>query len=57
MMASHAAILRESPWKGLPDMTNKNGSDCPYKSSVQASSMATMLDTLYDLEKYMEDTQ
>ena len=33
MLASHAAILRVSPWKGLPELTNKNGSPCPRQMS------------------------
>ena len=52
MFASHAAILRESPWKGLPELTYRNGSPCQDSCPVQAWSMAAMLDVLYDLEQY-----
>ena len=52
MLASHAAILRDSPWKGLPELTNANGSPCQDSCPVQAWSMATMLDVLYDLDHY-----
>lgn len=52
MLASHAAILRGSLWKGLPELTNANGSPCQDSCPVQAWSMATMLDVLYDLEGY-----
>lgn len=51
MVASHAAVLRESPWKGLPEMTDKGGAQCEDRSPVQAWSMATMLEALYDLEE------
>jgi len=52
MLASHAAILRESTWKGLPELTNANGSPCQDGCPVQAWSMATMLEVLYDLDVY-----
>ena len=51
MVASHAAVLRESPWKGLPEMTNKDGAPCQDNCPIHACSMATMLEALYDLEK------
>lgn len=49
-VTSHAAILRESPWKGLPELTNKND------HAVQAWSVVAMLDVLYDLEQYKAAT-
>ena len=52
MLALHAAILRESPWKSLPQLTNKDGAPCQDSCPVQAWSMAAMLDVLYDLEQY-----
>jgi len=52
MLASHAAILRDSTWKGLPELTNANGSPCQDSCPVQAWSMATMLEVLYDLDVY-----
>ena len=52
MLASHATILWESPWKGLPELTNKDGAPCQDSCPVQAWSMAAMLDVLYDLEQY-----
>ena len=51
MMESHAAILKESPWKGLPELTNKNGAQCQDGCPVHASSMGSMLDAIYDLEE------
>ena len=56
ILASHAAILRESPWKGLPELTNKDGASCQDSCPVQAWSMATMLDVLYDLDQYSTAT-
>ena len=56
MLESHATILRESPWKGLPELTNKDGAPCQDSCPVQAWSMAAMLDVLYDLEPYKTAT-
>jgi len=52
MLASHTAILRDSAWKGLPELTNAHGAPCQDSCPVQAWSMATMLDVLYDLDVY-----
>ncbi|TRY95818.1 hypothetical protein DNTS_022038 [Danionella cerebrum] len=38
-----------SPWKGLPELTNENGNYCPFSCETQAWSIATVLETLYDL--------
>ena len=51
MQASHAAILRESPWRGLPQLTNKDGSPCQNSCPVHACAMGTMLDALYELDQ------
>ena len=50
ILSRHANTLRSSPWYGLPELTNKDGVDCGDSCPVQAWSMATLLDTLYDLE-------
>ncbi len=52
VLSSHAQALRDSPWKGLPELTNKDGSECPDSCPIQAWSMATLLDVLHDLEQY-----
>ena len=52
VLSGHAQALRDSPWKGLPELTNKDGSECSDSCPVQAWSMATLLDVLYDLEQF-----
>ena len=47
----HAQALQDSPWSGLPELTNQNGAKCPDSCPVQAWSMATLLDLMYDLDK------
>ncbi len=52
VLSSHAQALKDSPWKGLPELTNKDGSECSDSCPVQAWSMATLLDVLHDIEQY-----
>ncbi|KAK2733736.1 hypothetical protein FQN57_001963 [Myotisia sp. PD_48] len=40
--------LRASPWKGLTELTNKNGDFCADSSPTQAWSAACLLDLYYD---------
>lgn len=51
MLSAHAQAMRDSPWKGLPELTNKDGTECVDSCPVQAWSMATLLDVLYDLQQ------
>ena len=48
-LSAHAQALEDSPWAGLPELTNKDGVECADSCPVQAWSMATLLDVLYDL--------
>ncbi|KAJ5290665.1 uncharacterized protein N7443_010918 [Penicillium atrosanguineum] len=43
--------LRESPWKGLTELTNKNGEYCGDSSPTQAWSAGCLLDVYYDAAK------
>jgi len=50
LLSRHYAHLCTSPWLGLPELTNSNGAHCRDSNPIQAWSMATLLDTLYDLQ-------
>jgi glycogen debranching enzyme len=52
VLSTHAQALQDSPWKGLPELTNKDGTECVDSCPVQAWSMATILDVLHDLKQY-----
>ena len=52
VLSTHAQALQHSLWKGLPELTNKDGTECVDSCSVQAWSMATLLDVLHDLRQY-----
>lgn len=51
VLSAHAQALRDSPWKGLPELTNKDGAECSDSCPVQAWSMACLLDVLFDLQQ------
>ena len=36
---------------GLPELTNRGGEPCRDSNPIQAWSMATLLDTLYDIKE------
>ncbi|KAJ6165000.1 Glycogen debranching enzyme [Penicillium chermesinum] len=40
--------LRESPWRGLHELTNKNGEECRDSSPTQSWSAGCLLDLYYD---------
>ncbi|KAE8388292.1 glucanotransferase domain of glycogen debranching enzyme-domain-containing protein [Aspergillus alliaceus] len=44
--------LRESPWKGLTELTNKDGAHCSDSSPTQAWSAGCLLDLYYDASSY-----
>jgi len=51
VLSKHYSHLCNSPWLGLPELTNSKGSFCKDSNPIQCWSMATLLDTLYDLDK------
>lgn len=44
--------IHESPWQGLPELTNAHGAECYYSCPSQAWSSATALDALYDIYQH-----
>eukprot|EP00051_Salpingoeca_urceolata_P021084 m.324788 g.324788 ORF g.324788 m.324788 type:complete len:67 (-) comp19730_c1_seq20:2638-2838(-) len=50
MMTRYDRHLQTSPWKGLPELCNENGSYCADSCPTQAWSASTMLDVLYDMQ-------
>ncbi|KAF9884652.1 hypothetical protein FE257_001405 [Aspergillus nanangensis] len=44
--------LRESPWRGLTELTNKAGAHCHDSSPTQAWSAGCLLDLYYDASKH-----
>lgn len=47
-LAGCKAAIKESPWKGLTELTNKNGSFCNDSSPTQAWSAGCMIDLFHD---------
>lgn len=49
---NHRAHIASSPWNGLPELTNQNGSFCFSSCPTQAWSSASLLEAFYDLYQY-----
>lgn len=47
-LRGHRKWIRESPWAGLTELTNKDGSMCNDSSPTQAWSSSCLLDLYYD---------
>lgn len=48
-LQGHVKWIRESPWAGLTELTNKNGEICNDSSPTQAWSAATLIDVFKDV--------
>lgn len=54
ILSKHLQELQTSPWRGLPELTNSNGSYCPDSTRTQAWSNSCILEVLYDLQQLEE---
>jgi len=45
------AYIRNDPWAGLPELTNKDGAFCHDSCATQAWSASTILDVLEDISE------
>ncbi|XP_076462933.1 glycogen debranching enzyme-like [Babylonia areolata] len=51
VLCRHYNLLFQSPWKSLPQLTNKDGAFCEDSCRAQAISSGCVLELLYDLER------
>jgi glycogen debranching enzyme len=45
------AYIRNDPWAGLPELTNKDGAPCYDSCATQAWSASTILDVLEEINE------
>uniref|UniRef100_A0A1B6F753 Glycogen debranching enzyme n=1 Tax=Cuerna arida TaxID=1464854 RepID=A0A1B6F753_9HEMI len=50
ILARHYSYLQNSPWRGLPELTNSNGTFCAGSCATQAWSMSCVLEVLEKLQ-------
>lgn len=50
IISRHLVEAATNHWRGLPELTNKNGEYCRDSCRTQAWSASTILEVLYDLE-------
>ena len=51
VLARHAQHLKTSLWRGLPELTNLDGQFCAGSNPIQAWSMSTLIEVVYDMQK------
>lgn len=54
-LARHHQEIITSPWRGLPELTNKDGTPCYDGCPTQAWSMACLLEVMHDLYKLLKN--
>jgi Amylo-alpha-1,6-glucosidase. len=51
ILSKHKAEIASSPWRGLTELSNKDGAYCSHSCPTQAWSASCLLEVLYDLDK------
>jgi glycogen debranching enzyme len=51
VMSAHYTHVQQSHVRGVPELTNKNGENCPHSNPIQAWSMACILEVLNEIEQ------
>lgn len=54
-LGKHHLEIMSSPWRGLPELTNKDGAPCHDGCPTQAWSMSCLLEVMHDLYKLQKD--
>ncbi|EGD79955.1 hypothetical protein PTSG_10237 [Salpingoeca rosetta] len=50
-LARHEAHIQRTPWMGLPELFNENGSECPDSCPTQAWSIGCLIELLHDIHE------
>ncbi|XP_028049244.1 LOW QUALITY PROTEIN: glycogen debranching enzyme [Monomorium pharaonis] len=57
IISRHFIEASTNHWRGLPELTNKDGAYCADSCRTQAWSASTILEVLYDLQKIKQELQ
>ena len=49
LTTAHRRYIRDSPWAGLPELTNQKGRECADSCQTQAWSASCLLDALEEM--------
>ncbi|XP_019697923.1 glycogen debranching enzyme [Harpegnathos saltator] len=55
IISRHFIEASTNHWRGLPELTNKNGDYCKYSCRTQAWSSSSIFEVLYDLQKIKQE--
>lgn len=56
-LKAHRHTIKHSRFRGLPELTNSNGTPCVASCDTQAWSLATILDALYDVHNLVQKSK
>ena len=50
VLSAHLVEMQQSPFRGIPELTNAKGAFCPGSNPIQAWSMSCIMEVLQDLQ-------
>lgn len=54
-LTNHKFYMEHTDWMSLPEMTNDDGSYCPFSCAAQTWSIATVVEAIYDAQRVFKN--